>query len=373
VQNFIFRNSILKGFAWVKANYDRISHLSKIAKSRYFKLIPQSKELWGLIESTNSEIAQGYWQSCFPRFYHLSLEEKIYGIKKLIFVNRLLSAINVSSHLKNELPSDLILEMLEKAGITKSDEKAVLDGYEIEWLFEELDLRNDYNIERLVKLEWLYLPVINSLVSTRKPKLLHNELSFNPDFFIEVIKWIWKPEPEKNIQNEFEGFSEEEIVRRADIAYQLLYTWNKVPGTNEENYLDAIKLNDWVNQVREKCNSIGRLNPAEIQIGIIFAKFPFDKNGWPPETICQVIDSVNSKFLNDGFTSGIINNRGVVTKSFLEGGTQEQELAKTYADLAKKIAIKYPITSSLLLEISKHYVADSKREDERAETDDLEF
>jgi len=53
-------------------------------------------------------------------------------------------------------------------------------------LFDELDKRTDIKHEGLIKLEWLYLPILASENTGRNPKLLHDELANNPKFFNEI-------------------------------------------------------------------------------------------------------------------------------------------------------------------------------------------
>ncbi|MGH2574511.1 MAG: hypothetical protein ACRDFC_02305, partial [Ignavibacteria bacterium] len=97
------------------------------------------------------------------------------------------------------------------------------------------------------------------------------------------------------------------------------------------------------------------------------------KDSLPPEEICQVIEDLKSKDLEEGFYIATRNRRGVTTRALFEGGGQEKELAKHYVDLSKKIEFSYPRTAKVLKEIAKSYEHDAKREDVRAKEDELEY
>ena len=140
---------------------------------------------------------------------------------------------------------------------------------------------------------------------------------------------------------------DEIIKQRAEQAYNLLNTWSKTPGTDKENKINFDYLNNWISEARKLSEECGRLTPADLQIGKVFSLFPStDDDQWPPEAICDIIDSINSKALNEGFETGIFNKRGTISKPVFEGGKQECELSDHYKQLAKKLSNKYQITAS---------------------------
>jgi len=87
-----------------------------------------------------------------------------------------------------EMPVDLIVELLQKAVTEKSKEDFHIEPYNVEKLFKALDKSADLKEEIIARLEWLYLPILARASSKRLPKMLHKELSNNPELFSEVIK-----------------------------------------------------------------------------------------------------------------------------------------------------------------------------------------
>ncbi len=374
-ENYVFRKYLIRGLDWLKNFYSELVKKSvpnKIIASLIL-LLPQTAELWEFVSNTNNEIETEYWSNFYPRFYQLSIDKKIYGINKLLSIKRHVTALDTSSHFVKELPTELIINMLFKVAREPSNENFRLQGYEIEWFFDELDNRADIDKSIMPQLEWFYLPILTRYGIGRSPKYLEEELSKNPSFFVDVLSWIYKPQNDSEDGILEENITDEMRSNRAELSYELLQNWKKIPGTNSEGIVQYDELKRWICSAREIAKNKHRLNVADLQIGKLLCGSPQSLNDWLQDSICQIIDEINSEEINDGFCSGIFNNRGVVTKSFGEGGGQERYLAEIFKNKAKEIAIKYPITSSLLIRISHRYEGEAKREDDRSELQDLEY
>lgn len=376
IENYVFRKYIINGLEWLKDFYHELLknaiHNKTIA--RLLLSLPQDENLWDFISSTNNDIEKEYWLNVYPRFYSLPIERKIFGIEKLLSANRYIAALDTSSHFVKELPTDKLIDILLKVATEPSKEESRLQGYEVEWFFNELDSRTDLDIKIMPQLEWFYLPILSGYGIGRAPKYLAEELSNSPSFFVDVLSWIYKSQND----NEDEESNDEEItdeirVRRAELSYKLLDSWRKIPGTNSEGLINYTELKNWILASREIATKKHRLNAADLQIGKLLAGSPQTINDWLQESICKIIDDFNSEYINDGFSTSIFNKRGVVSKAHGEGGDQERHLAELFKKKAESIAIKYPITSSLLLNISKRYEDEAKREDNRSELEDLEY
>lgn len=74
----------------------------------------------------------------------------------------------------------------------------------------------------------------------------------------------------------------------------------------------------------------------------------------------------NGPDFSDGFYSGVLNSRGVTSRSPFDGGMQERELERKYMDFARRVAGRWPKTAALLRKIAGHYRADAIHEDQRA-------
>ncbi len=104
--------------------------------------------------------------------------------------------------------------------------------------------------EQLVQLEWLYISLLTSIRRSSNPKVLHEELAISPNFYIDVLKWVYMPNNKELSKQEQHGLSDEVIQNRARQAYELLHSWKNIPGVNDLGQVDNEFLGNWVKTVR---------------------------------------------------------------------------------------------------------------------------
>jgi len=375
IKSYLFRKAIILGLEWIMQIYDELDALDfdDDSLARLFVPLNQSQTLWDYIESKSGNVIKGYWSNVYPQFDRLSSEEKTYGITKLIENNRSIRAIHTCSFYIEELPSELIVLMLQQAATIKTDENVQMIGSEFNRVFEELDSRKDIAHSTLVQLEWLYLPVLASYGNRNKPKRLHDELSKSPEFFIEVLRLNYKSEIEEEGESDETDFTIEQLQNRAFFAYQLLNSWDRIPGVNEIGEIDFDHLESWIGKSREMAEKEGRLGPADIHIGQMLSKYPeAPEKSWPPNEICKIIQNINSDTINRNFSSATFNKRGGSTRGAFDGGDIERRHAEYFHKLFEQHRSEYPVVARILENLAKSYLEDAKRMDEEAERRKLE-
>ena len=381
VQSYILQRSLNEGDDWINdiVNRVRSQQWSQAKTINLFVAFPQRRVTWDLLESFNREIPDGYWKQCEVRLFDLHAEDKIYAITQLLHVKRYFTALDTAALFAEEVPAKLIAELLRKAATEESAEDSQrFTTYDIEKLFEVLDKSDEIKEEEIAKLEWLYLPLLARVGSGRPPKMLHRELSNNPEFFAEVIKCIYRP---RNENKEEEEKKEEEkslpqklIEQRARRTWGLLHSWKTAPGSDSNGQMTYEKLKSWIDKARELCEKLDRKEGGDSHIGQVLAHTKTeDKDVLPPEPVCKIIDEIKSDDLDNGFSVGIYNKRGAVTKSPFDGGKQERVLAEQFRRYADKWSIRYPRTAAILTKIAEGYENEAKREDKEAERRDLEY
>lgn len=374
IYSFIFRKSILEGFDWITFLLKRLQQKGFSNKALANLLIPlnHSKQLWDYVSSLDEEIQNEYWENISPTFYHISIDEKILGIQMLMKYKRFFTVIDICSRFAEKMPTNLLSEILKKAVTEQSSEQPHFKGYEIERIFEILDKRDDLENSVLINLEWLYLPLLDSHETGRSPKVLQEELSKSPEFFVDILTWVYMPKEEEKIKEEREGLSDEVIQNRAKQAYHLLNSWKKIPGMKPDNSIDKAELVDWISNVRVLAEKQSRLEVADIEIGQMLAQYPENIPEWPQEIIFQVIEEINTDNLKSNYSSAMFNKRGSSTRGPFDGGNIERGQAEYFQKLANDFKNKYPNVADIFKRLADGYLIDAKRMDEQAERDRLE-
>ncbi|MCK6613720.1 MAG: hypothetical protein L6Q47_05740 [Ignavibacteriaceae bacterium] len=375
VHNFIYRKSIAENFDWIKALFNKLqeNEFSNRALSNILVPLDPNQRLWDFVDSLNEEIQKEYWQNVNPYYYGTTDSEKIIGIENLLKYKRYFSAIDIASHFPKVIPSNILAEMLIKAATEEASEPLKLAGYEIAEVFKELNNRTDVEKETLIHLEWLYLAILTPYKEGGGVKYLEEELANNPEFFVEVLKCIYRPKDETIAEKERARIPDVEYKNRAEQAFRLLYAWKKIPGMKEDNTIDEAVLRGWIDKARILAEKASRLHNADVEIGRILAKDPEDVMQWPQEIILQIIEELNTDELKSGYSAEMYNKRGFSTRGAFEGGDIEREKAAYFEKLANDFKYKYPSVAEIFKQMQIGYLAEAKTRDEEAERRKLEY
>ncbi len=340
---------------------------------RILSVLDQNIEIWSYIEN-KPELASKYWRTIRPFFYRLSVEDKQTGLINLLQHKRFLTAIDEAANYLEEMPTPLIVDLLTKAATEKAEDDHQPPSYEIGSLFETLYKRSDIEKDTLIRLEWLYLEVLDQYRSGRSPQLIQAELLKNPEFFIEIIKWVYMPNNKDAENSEASELASDQLISRATRAYRLLRDITKVPGMSEDETLDADFLVTWIVKVRELAAEADRIEVTDSQIGQILAQYPEDgKPNWPPEPIARLIEEINTESLKSGFSSATFNKRGSSTRGSFDGGDIERHHAEYFESLSANYRIKFPNLAMIFTSLANGYRQQAKYMDDQANRDRLDY
>jgi hypothetical protein len=373
IQNFLGFEREGRGLKWVQRLYFFMAEndFSTKALSELLIALAPSNELWDFIETLPTEIKDYYWMGMRPWFYRSDAAEKIRGLNMLIHYNRFFTAINQAGYAIDDVPSTVLVELLEGAATREASENGRFD-YHLDKLLDAMETREDIDHDKKVRLEWMYMPVLGGNSSKRAPENLHAELSNSPEFFVEVLTWLYMPKNRDKISENIEGLTPEMVMRRAESARKLLNSWKGIPGSKQDGAIDAEYLNKWVTSVRELAVQVDREEVADGQIGQIFAKYPEKSELWPPEPIALLIEKLNSEPLNRNFSSGLFNKRGSSTRGAFDGGNIERGHAAYFTGLFELHKNKHKKLSKIFKGLADQYLAHARQMDEEAERLKLE-
>ena len=215
------------------------------------------------------------------------------------------------------------------------------------------------NGDEIQRIEWLYIGLEGVY-----PKAIEREIAKNPKLFVELVSWIYKPKHE-NIEDE--GLTQEQVSNRANIAYRVLDKISFI-FSQPSGFVDGETMKGWIVEARKLFEEADRVEIGDSKIGKLLSRSPIGADGiWPHEAIRGIFEDFSSKNMMDGFSIGKQNLRGTTVRSYDDGGEQEYELARQYANDAEAIKLNYPSTSRILQGLSENYSWHGKWEDERNE------
>ncbi|MFZ5622976.1 MAG: hypothetical protein ACOY71_00925 [Gemmatimonadota bacterium] len=334
-------------------------------RAAFIGALPHDERAWDLASQCGAETEALFWRHKSP----FGLEDHstcIRAAEKYLEHGWVLSAVDVLASYRKDVPggvpAELVFRVLEGAiqALAQGQQMNQMFGYHVAELTQELQKAEDLDEVRLARLEWAYLPLLNR--HDRHPTILHRELKRSPAFFSEILSLIYRAEGEDPRQ-----LTAEERARWR-VAYELLDSWKSVPGSADGPELDAAVLGEWVDEARRLTAACGRGAIGDQEIGKLLSRAPAGPGGeWPHPAVCELIETVASDDMEQGFEIGVYNSRGVMWKDPTAGGQQERALADHYQEMATAISTKSPRTAAMLRRIADTYRREAAREDTEAD------
>jgi hypothetical protein len=372
-QALLYGRISVDGHAWVVRlrELPEWTNWSPEQKADCFRTLPFGAATWADLANQESGVRDAYWQHAgYLGHGEVSADDRDHATAEFANHGRLATAIQflgLYARGKQRLPQPLFaLDLLERIGREESKEGEVHWGalaHEIGELLEIAASPPDAPIERIAKLEWLFLRLLEH---HRPPKVLHAAMSRDPSLFVDVLKVVYKGtnEPKTGEVNE-----NDQLL--AGLGHDLLEEWAVLPGRGDDGTLDAAALNGWIDQAREFATSADRSGVADIHIGGLLAHAPADADGsWPLAAVRDVVERIGSETLERAIVRGIYNSRGVTSRAVGAGGEQERDLANKYYGYSVALADKWPRTSRLLKALGDGYLKEARSEDLAAEFED---
>ena len=363
-RGFAFGRFILDGWSWLEGmdlsawSDEQIVNLSTI--------LPFGPKIWSVIEARGDVATRLYWTKSQPFPNHLTTQDIEAAASHLIEFGRPLQAADLlcsAMYQKHAFDSSLLFDTLE-AGLTSLANKAetaeihTMLAHSLQEVFARLQSLEDIDQERLAKLEWNYLPLLDGHHASAKA--LHTWLARDAGFFAEVIKLVYRSRLESD---EEQAPPREELQAKARNAYSLLESWHSIPGALD-NTIDEKVLRDWVDTARECCKATGHIEVCDLTIGGILVRSRAEADGsWPCVAVREVLEDIATDEILRGFETGVINRHGTVSKSMTEGGQQERDLAALFSKRADACKIESPRVSAVLRKLAKRYEHEAKSED----------
>jgi len=356
VKGFILQRQYLYGLDWCD-NLDK-SNWTPAQIGKFLACLPFIKTIWDRASEWLKEQEQEYWTRVEAIPYQCDGDLNI-AIEKLIKYNRPYAAINCLSRMLYEnqlLNTDQCVRAL--LAISSSDHpETSMDIHNIVEIIKHLQTENSAKEEDLIKVEWAFLPLLESYSEETAPKFLESRMANVPEFFCEIIRLIYRPKNEAQPPKELTE-KEKSVALN---AWRLLQGWKILPGTQKDGTFDPENFKQWLQRVKELTEASGHLEVAMNHIGEVLINSPADPNGlWIHQVVAQALNDRNFNHLRRGFMLGFINSRGA--HSIVPTGEEERNLAnqcRYKADAAENMG--FHRLAATMRELAEHYDHEAER------------
>ena len=336
--------------------------------ARLLRCAPFRQHTWHLLDRYDREVRDRYWREVRPDWNRFTEAEVVELVDRLLEASRPRAAF-FAVHLDwSKVDTPRLKRLLLDTGTGQAEPAGhyLPESYHISQAMRELDGRDDVDREEMVRFEFMYIQALDH--SEYGIPNLERWVSESPIGFVQVLALMFKRDDGGQDPPEWSGADADNRAALASVAYQLLERIHRIPGTKHSGDIDEAELSRWMAEARRLCTEHGRARIGDQYIGQILARGRADDDGvLPCLAISEAMEGIGSPDLASGFSIGIINARGVVSRAIGEGGRQERELAETYRDWAKRRSPDYPYVGSILDSIAADYDRQALWQDEEAE------
>lgn len=316
------------------------------------------------------EIKRRYWESVNICFTGENVENIV---RELVNVNRYSSAIDVICYAREPVQmSDLeIVNILYSYLFKSASSRSQLDMYHIKKLLKRLDQSEDPEVIRvLIVVEFLLYRVLEHQMDMSNTRFI-KELSHNPEMMVELVELTYISDDRS--QEQLEGVAAENRKVYGECAsHILLFGRNLVSFMDDKGELDGAFLKQYIDKLYELAKERKRLGVIDYVVGNILGDIPRDEN-YPPKELCEVVEELQSGVVDQHIRIRIVNSRGIVGRSYNEGGDQERHIVAKFEKYKEKTKLLYPRMTKIFDDLIWEYNREAGNQDVEGSIADLEY
>ncbi len=327
------------------------------------------KELSELAASFGTETKRTYWESVDVQY--MRLEDAAEVVRELVEVCRFSDAISVLYDNRESIQmsdAEKVHVIFGYASGTKNI--ARMDPYCLATLLEDLDKSEDTEvIKELIAVEFLLYRMVNNHMDMSNSRFA-KELSRNPELMIQLVELAYRPDDGEVEQ--LEGDINENKRLLAENAFHILYFEHSlISFKNEEGVFDGESMRQYIENLYRLAKERKRVKVIDHVVGDILGDIPRDDN-YPPQALCELVESLNSDIVDQSIRTRIYNSRGVTVRAYNEGGNQERSIVSRFEEYREKTKLQYPRITKIFDDLINGYKRIAGAEDEEAIIADLE-
>jgi hypothetical protein len=349
------------------ADFLRPKGLAKIAQ-----ILAPCAEIWDLVEAAGPECHAAYWNETPVRIFDQPAEAER-AARNLLAAGRALDTIDLlaantnGKWLATKGSVDLFIQALE-AAVVEGNAKpggSQREAYNIVSLFKSLVDSMRLEPGKLMHLEWMYFGALQHQAEHELE--IYKHLLSEPELLLQLVELIYLPEGVSKADRPAPSEAEQRVASQ---AWTILHEWQAFTSVSPQAMLTADDLAAIVERLRTLATArrFGRI--VDDIIGKAFATSPLGLDGqWPHESIRALLERYGAiEEIAEGFVIGKCNLRGSTSRHPGDGGALERDLAKSFGEWQRALAVSHPQTSRLLGQLAEKYRSDANWEDAQVRT-----
>lgn len=326
------------------------------------KWAPFEERTWRAVDKQGVGIASAYWREVRPhRGREFSEDERTELLERFLAAERPRAAFFALSLWLDSVEtlrlSDLLMRIASGSGMEDGD--LDIDAYCWEQAIRSLNDRIGVSRDEMAYLEFAFFEALRD--GDYGIPNLRRRLAESPRDFVRFVSILFE---RRDGRDDPEGWPVKDSRRLSSLrstAYGVLSGFDRIPGTHGRE-IRSEELRVWIDEVRRLGRDYGREWGTDFSVGKLLSKGPTGDDGlWPCRPVCEIMETIRSKHLLEGFRSGANEARGVSVR--FPGDSEERELADRYRQRAARLAVEFPWVGRVLEGIGVFYAVSAAQWD----------
>ena len=375
-ENDAFFYKISKEFFGRLIIRDRKAFLVKVAANRNLDFIwyplaavwSLDDDVWDFVDTLSEKQQHEYWAhsdlQIIPHKRVDYLSKKYEGAGRGDQVVRIIYQI-IECKDKYTLDLGNVINTMKRVILNMEPDKLGLIRFELNIVMEWIDKQPEVSIDDIVALEIPYLLISGEDITDWR---VYKIIMENPYYLFEMIDYaFYSDDPEIRKQEEDKYATDNQRKALATFSGKVLFNLHTMPCVAEDGTIDEEKLKDYVETMRKLGEEKKKMSMVNHTIGQMMANYPSCINECPPDIICEIIEDLNEKTVNDSFHAQIYNRQGSTVRGPFDGGNIEHNRSERYYKIAEKLQVMYPITAEIYRDLGDSYLNEATRHDTETE------
>lgn len=336
----------------------RSANLDDSALGAFLACAPCEWSTWSVVEQAANDVQECYWRVVWPGYPRGDSEELNYLVAHLLAAGRPRTAFQAVAGKLEQVQPQQVLALLDGLRSGTEPDGPLPRDWHIGKAIEVAERSGQVPRRELALLEFAFYGALGH--GEAKPKNLLAEMLSDPVLFMDCVCLVYR---RRNAPTEP---VDQTLKAAAETAWNVLHDGRGVPGIRDGS-VDRTAFEHWVTSVRKIARKQDRAEVTDILIGQWLSKAPTDADGtWPSLVVRDLLDRDDGDRLRNGFSTGVMNNRGVTSRAHDEGGEQERVLAARYRRFTESLHISHPRVAEMLQQLAEFYEREGKRADASA-------
>jgi hypothetical protein len=323
------------------------------------------KTTWQLATACGTDTETAYWKLVQPYLWDKGDKDYKKNFDFIVFQllehKRPRTAMNFCQFDLELITSKQLLSALQQFLKNEEPNASQLESWHIAKMLERLEASSDIEKLELIQLEFALFPALQHGQES-SAKALYESVTSDPNVFTELLCYLYKP-----AHGEREEPVTDALETAAHTAWDIFRACRRIPGVQADGSIDRNTFIQFVEAARDQCREADRLTMCDQTLGGFLAHSSSDDDGaWPCAVVRNMLNRADMEAMRKGFTHGVLNKRGVTSRSLADGGSQERDLAATYRGYAEQVQLLQPNMASVLEKLAQYYERDGRREDVEA-------